>query len=55
MTEHVTTVLELVGLLLLVAALAAFVAPVSVPLALVVAGAGLLGVSLLLSRFGTRR
>lgn len=54
MTGYVTTVLELVGLLLLVAALAVFVAPLSVPLALFAAGAGLLGVSLLLSKAGPR-
>lgn len=45
MREHLTTVLDLLGMILLVAAGALFVAQWSTPGAVALAGAGLVGVS----------
>lgn len=53
--DLVTTILELAGLLLLVAAAAVYTSRWSAAGALAVAGAGLIGVSYLLTRKGRRR
>ena len=50
MNRLITTALDLVGLLLVVAALSLLAATISIPLALGVAGAGTLAVSWLIDR-----
>lgn len=50
MRKHITTALELLGGLLIIAALAAWAASVSIPLALLVGGVGLVGFSAVITK-----